>query len=156
MAYFSRFLYFRCYFTRLKARKNKEQKYKKLEKYLPYCTRHCAITSTYIKITIWKINSPSSFLKTSFVNDRNFKLLFFVNKTKKKFLMFDFVSFFKRKLYLRNLMQVKKLFCLFLIFAFVNVLKCSVCTIDLGLYVSLYININSQYPYSNACLLHNY
>ena len=28
-----------------------EQKYKKLETYLPYCTRHCAITSTYIRLS---------------------------------------------------------------------------------------------------------
>ena len=45
MPYFSCSLYFHCYFTRLKAR---IFPYKKLKKYLPYCTQHCAITNTYL------------------------------------------------------------------------------------------------------------
>ena len=43
---FSSFLIFLLLFHSPKGSWNKEQKYKKLGKYLPYCTLHCMITST--------------------------------------------------------------------------------------------------------------
>ena len=44
---FSSFLIFLLLFHSPKGSWNKKQKYKKLGKYLPYCTLHCMITSTY-------------------------------------------------------------------------------------------------------------
>ena len=43
---FSSFLKFLLLFYSSKGSWNKKQKYKKLGKYLPYCTLHCMITST--------------------------------------------------------------------------------------------------------------